>query len=134
MRFAEQAARFFESVEVIELHHARKLDAPSGTAPYTAARIAAVPEQARVPPSPAATTIAMDGARGANVEGVRVHSVRIPGMMAHQEVLFGTTGETLTICHDSFDRASFVPGVLLGVRQIANHPGLTIGLESLLGL
>jgi 4-hydroxy-tetrahydrodipicolinate reductase len=134
MRFAEQAARFFDSVEVIELHHARKLDAPSGTAFHTAARIAAAREQAHVPPGPDATTIAMDGARGANVEGVRVHSVRIPGLMAHQEVLFGTTGETLTIRHDSFDRAAFVPGVLLGVRQIAKHPGLTIGLESLLGL
>jgi len=132
MHFARQAARFFESVEVIELHHPQKADAPSGTAARTARLIA----EARkgMPPNPDATTTALDGARGADVDGIPVHSVRLAGLVAHQEVLFGTQGETLTIRHDSIDRTSFVPGVLLAVRQIARRPGLTVGLEPLLDL
>lgn len=134
MRFARQAARFFDSVEVIELHHANKVDAPSGTAYHTAELISAARAQAGVVDAPDATTVALDGARGANVGGVRVHSVRLAGLVAHQEVLFGAQGETLTIRHDSTDRSSFVPGVLLGIRQVGRRPGLTIGLESLLDL
>lgn len=132
MHFARQAARFFESVEVIELHHPHKADAPSGTAARTARLIA----EARkgLPPNPDATSTALDGARGADVDGIPVHSVRLAGLVAHQEVLFGTQGETLTIRHDSIDRTSFVPGVLLAVRQVADRPGLTIGIEPLLDL
>lgn len=132
MHFAKQAAPFFESVEVIELHHPQKADAPSGTAARTAALIA----EARkgLPPNPDATSTGLPGARGADVDGVPVHSVRLAGLVAHQEVLFGTLGETLTIRHDSIDRTSFVPGVLLAVRRVAEHPGLTIGIESLLNL
>jgi 4-hydroxy-tetrahydrodipicolinate reductase len=132
MHFAKQAAPFFESVEVIELHHPQKADAPSGTAARTAALIA----EARkgLPPNPDATSTSLPGARGADVDGVPVHSVRLAGLVAHQEVLFGTLGETLTIRHDSIDRTSFVPGVLLAVRRVAEHPGLTIGIESLLNL
>jgi 4-hydroxy-tetrahydrodipicolinate reductase len=132
MHFAKQAAPFFESVEVIELHHPHKADAPSGTATRTASLIA----QARkgLPPNPDATSTSLPGARGADVDGVPVHSVRLAGLVAHQEVLFGTLGETLTIRHDSIDRTSFVPGVLLAVRRVAEHPGLTIGIESLLNL
>jgi 4-hydroxy-tetrahydrodipicolinate reductase len=134
MRFAEQAARFFDSVEIIELHHPNKADAPSGTAYRTAGLIAAARERAGVGSSPDATTTELEGARGADVDGVRVHSVRLAGLVAHQEVLFGTQGETLTIRHDSIDRNSFAPGVLLGVREIANRPGLTVGLDPLLDL
>jgi 4-hydroxy-tetrahydrodipicolinate reductase len=132
MRFAAQAARFFDSVEVIELHHAGKVDAPSGTAVRTASLIA----QARAGrgPVPDATTSELDGARGASVDGVRVHSVRMPGLVAHQEVILGTAGETLTIRHDSLDRASFMPGVLLAVRGVRERAGLTVGLEPLLDL
>ena len=132
MCFAQKAARYFESVEVIELHHPHKADAPSGTATRTAELIA----EARkgMPPSPDATTTGLPGARGADVDGIPVHSVRLTGLVAHQEVLFGTMGETLTIRHDSLDRTSFVPGVLLAVRQIARRPGLTLGLEPLLDL
>jgi 4-hydroxy-tetrahydrodipicolinate reductase len=132
MQFARQAARFFESVEVIELHHPHKADAPSGTATRTARLIA----EARkgLPPNPDATSTSLDGARGADVDGVPVHSVRLAGLVAHQEVLFGTQGETLTIRHDSIDRTSFVPGVLLAVRRVADRPGLTIGIEPLLEL
>ncbi|OHU28730.1 4-hydroxy-tetrahydrodipicolinate reductase [Mycobacteroides chelonae] len=132
MKFAQQAARFFESVEVIELHHPNKADAPSGTAMRTARLIA----EARkgLPPSPDATSTGIEGARGADVDGVRVHAVRVAGLVAHQEVLFGTTGETLTIRHDSIDRSSFAPGVLLAVRNVAARPGLTIGIEPLLEL
>lgn len=132
MHFAKQAAPFFDSIEVIELHHPHKADAPSGTATRTAQLIA----EARkgLPPSPDATSTGLEGARGADVDGVRVHSVRLAGLIAHQEVLFGTQGETLTIRHDSLDRTSFVPGVLLGVRQVAGRPGLTIGIEPLLDL
>ncbi|WP_067847401.1 4-hydroxy-tetrahydrodipicolinate reductase [Nocardia lijiangensis] len=134
MRFAEQAARFFESVEVIELHHPNKADAPSGTAYRTAGLIAEARARAGVGRSPDATTTELEGARGADVDGVRVHSVRLAGLVAHQEVLFGTQGETLTIRHDSIDRSSFAPGVLLGVREIAGRPGLTIGLDPFLDL
>ncbi|HEX2213520.1 MAG TPA: 4-hydroxy-tetrahydrodipicolinate reductase, partial [Mycobacterium sp.] len=132
MHFAQQAARFFQSVEVIELHHPHKADAPSGTATRTARLIA----EARkgLPPNPDATSTGLDGARGADVDGVPVHSVRLAGLVAHQEVLFGTEGETLTIRHDSIDRTSFVPGVLLAVRKVAERPGLTIGIEPLLDL
>ncbi len=135
MKFAEQAARFFESVEVIELHHAGKVDAPSGTSARTAAMIAAARSAAGVGPGPDATTTELAGARGAVVDGVHVHSVRLAGLVAHQEVLLGGHGETLTIRHDSLDRASFMPGVLMAVRGIASLPsGLTVGLEGLLGL
>ncbi|MEE6176358.1 4-hydroxy-tetrahydrodipicolinate reductase [Mycobacterium sp. 050134] len=132
MQFAKQAARFFESVEVIELHHPHKADAPSGTAARTAKLIA----EARkgMPPNPDATSTGLPGARGADVDGVPVHSVRLAGLVAHQEILFGTEGETLTIRHDSLDRTSFVPGVLLAVRRIKERPGLTVGLEPLLDL
>ncbi len=132
MYFAQKAAPYFESVEVIELHHPQKADAPSGTATRTARLIA----EARkgLPPNPDATTTGLPGARGAAVDGIPVHSVRVSGLVAHQEVLFGTTGETLTIRHDSIDRTSFVPGVLLAVRAIARRPGLTIGIEPLLDL
>ncbi|MCV7202068.1 4-hydroxy-tetrahydrodipicolinate reductase [Mycolicibacterium peregrinum] len=132
MHFAQQAARYFESVEIIELHHPHKADAPSGTAARTAKLIA----EARkgMPPNPDATSTGLDGARGADVDGVPVHSVRLAGLVAHQEVLFGTQGETLTIRHDSLDRSSFVPGVLLAVRKVGERPGLTIGIEPLLDL
>jgi 4-hydroxy-tetrahydrodipicolinate reductase len=132
MHFAKQAAPFFESVEVIELHHPQKADAPSGTAGRTAALIAEARKD--LPPNPDATSTSLPGARGADVDGVPVHSVRLAGLVAHQEVLFGTMGETLTIRHDSIDRTSFVPGVLLAVRRVAECPGLTIGIESLLNL
>jgi len=132
MQFARTAARFFESAEVIELHHAGKVDAPSGTAVHTAGLIAAARGDAG--PVPDATTTELPGARGADVEGVHVHSVRLPGLVAHQEVVLGATGETLTIRHDSFDRASFMPGVVLAVRAVRDRPGLTVGLEPLLGL
>jgi 4-hydroxy-tetrahydrodipicolinate reductase len=134
MRFAAMAARFYESVEIIELHHPRKADAPSGTAARTASLIAAARAQTEMAPSPDATSSALHGARGADVDGVRVHSVRLTGLVAHQEVLLGTAGETLTIRHDTLDRSSFMPGVLLGVRAVPHHPGLMVGLEPLLDL
>ena len=134
MRFAQVAAKYYESVEIIELHHPRKADAPSGTAARTAELIAAARVAAGMAEIPDATTSERDGARGANIGGMRVHSVRLAGLVAHQEVLFGTEGETLTIRHDSLDRSSFMPGVLLGVRSIVDRPGLTIGLEALLDL
>lgn len=134
MRFAAQAARFYDSVEVIELHHPHKADAPSGTAYRTAKLIGEARTAAGVGSSPDATTEELDGARGAEVDGVRVHAVRLAGLVAHQEVLLGTQGETLTIRHDSLDRTSFAPGVLLGVREIGKRPGLTVGLEELMDL
>jgi len=134
MQFARQAARFYESVEVIELHHPGKVDAPSGTAARTARLIAAARDEAGLGQVPDATTHDPDGARGARVDGIPVHAVRLRGLVAHQEVLFGGVGEMLTIRHDSFDRVSFMPGVLEGVRQVAQHPGVTVGLEHYLGL
>ena len=135
MRFAAQAAPFFESTEVIELHHAGKADAPSGTAVRTAAMIADSRKQAGLGAPPDATTAEVAGARGATVDGIHVHSVRVAGLVAHQEVLLGGHGETLTIRHDSLDRASFMPGVLLAARQIKTLPeGLTVGLDPLLDL
>jgi 4-hydroxy-tetrahydrodipicolinate reductase len=135
MRFAAEAARFFDSAEVIELHHAGKADAPSGTALRTAALIGAARTEAGLGAPPDATASSLPGARGATVDDVHVHSVRVAGLVAHQEVLLGGTGETLTIRHDSMDRVSFMPGVLLAVRKIGTLPaGLTVGLEVLLGL
>ena len=133
-RFAREAARFFESVEIIELHHAGKADAPSGTATATVRQVAQARAAAGLGPVPDATTIDPDGARGAVVDGIHVHSVRLPGLVAHQEVLLGSPGETLTIRHDSLDRSSFMPGVLAAVRAVRSRPGLTVGLEDVLGL
>ena len=134
MSFAAQAARWFESAEVVELHHPDKVDAPSGTARHTAAAMAAARAAAGLPAMPDATSSGLAGARGADVDGVRVHSVRLRGLVAHEEILLGNPGEQLTIRHDSFDRSSFMPGVLLAVRRVAGRPGLTVGLEELLGL
>ena len=134
MRYAAEAARFFESVEIVELHHPTKADAPSGTARRTAELVAAARREAGSGPVPDATSTSLEGARGADVEGIRVHSVRARGLVAHQEVVLGGLGETLTLRHDSLDRASFTPGVLLALRQIADRPGLTVGLEHLLPL
>ena len=129
MEFAEKAARYFESAEIIELHHPAQVDAPSGTAARTAELMSAARKDAGLGAMPDATTTALDGARGALVGGIPVHSVRARGLVAHQEVLFGGLGETLTIRHDSIDRAGFMPGVILGVRKIVNTPGLTHGLD-----
>jgi 4-hydroxy-tetrahydrodipicolinate reductase len=135
MHFAQKAAPFFESVEIIELHHPNKADAPSGTAHRTAELVAAARGEAGTGPSPDATTAELTGARGADVDGVRVHAVRLSGLIAHQEVLLGGHGEVLTVRHDSMNRESFMPGVLLGVRSVAGLPDrLTVGIESLLGL
>jgi 4-hydroxy-tetrahydrodipicolinate reductase len=134
MRFAQIAAPFYPSAEVIEMHHPGKVDAPSGTATRTAELIAAARREAQTGDMPDATSQAAEGARGTLVDGVPVHSVRLAGLVAHQEVLFGTTGETLTVRHDSLLRESFMPGVLMAVRQVAQRPGLTVGLEPLLGL
>ncbi|MCW2810475.1 MAG: dapB [Friedmanniella sp.] len=134
MHFAEQAAAFYESVEIIELHHPDKADAPSGTATTTAHRIAAARAAAQLPPTPDATVQELPGARGADVDGIRVHGVRLRGLVAHQEVLFGAEGETLTLRHDSLDRVSFMPGVIAGVRAVGSRPGLTLGIESVLGI
>ncbi|MEU0528625.1 4-hydroxy-tetrahydrodipicolinate reductase [Streptomyces niveus] len=134
MKFAQAAARYFESAEVVELHHPNKADAPSGTAARTAQLIAAARAEAGSPPQPDATVTALDGARGADVDGVRVHSVRLRGLLAHQEVLLGGEGETLTIRHDSLHHSSFMPGILLGVRRVVRAPGLTFGLEHFLDL
>jgi 4-hydroxy-tetrahydrodipicolinate reductase len=132
MQFAQLAAPYFESAEIIELHHPRKADAPSGTAKRTAELIA----QARtgLPPMPDASTDVVAGARGANISGIPVHSIRLQGLVAHQEVLFGTPGESLSIRHDSYDRESFMPGVLLAIRKVSEIPGLTFSLEELIGL
>jgi 4-hydroxy-tetrahydrodipicolinate reductase len=135
MRFAREAARFFAGVEVLEMHHAGKADAPSGTAAATVAAVAAARAAANCPPLPDATVSDPDGARGAVRDGgVHVHSVRLPGLVAHQEVLLGNEGELLTIRHDSMHRSSFMPGVLTAVRAAATRPGLTVGLEALLDL
>ncbi|MFG3439730.1 4-hydroxy-tetrahydrodipicolinate reductase [Nonomuraea sp. NPDC047897] len=134
MHFAQQAARYFESVEIVELHHPNKADAPSGTARRTAELVAEARAKAGVGAMPDATSTALDGARGADVDGVRVHAVRLAGLIAHQEVLLGGAGEALTIRHDTMSRAAFTPGVLLGVRRVRELPGLTVGLEALLDL
>ena len=134
MRFAAAAAPFYESVEIVELHHPDKADAPSGTSRRTAELVAAARRQAGLGPVPDATSTGLDGARGAEVDGVHVHSVRARGLVAHQEVLLGGPGETLTIRHDSTDRTSFTPGVLAAVRAIGDRPGLTVGLEHVLDL
>jgi 4-hydroxy-tetrahydrodipicolinate reductase len=132
MEYAARAARYFDSVEIVEMHHPAKVDAPSGTALRTAEMIAAVRAEAGRGPMPDATKEEMAGARGTDVKGVRIHSIRATGLVAHQEVLLGTTGETLTIRHDTYDRKSFMPGVLLAIRSVLNRPGLTIGLGPLL--
>jgi 4-hydroxy-tetrahydrodipicolinate reductase len=134
MHFAEQAARYFESAEIIELHHPNKVDAPSGTSQATAARIAKGRAEANLGAVPDATNTGLEGARGAEVEGIHIHGVRLRGLIAHQEVMFGSVGETLTIRHDSLDRAGFMPGVLAAVRAVPALPGLTVGIDGLLGL
>lgn len=134
MAFAKQAARFFESAEVVEFHHPNKLDAPSGTAVKTAQGIARARREAGMGPMPDATEQSLEGARGTSVDGVPVHAVRMSGMVAHEEVIFGTTDQSLTIRQDSYGRESFVPGVLTGVREVAGHPGMTVGLDAYLGL
>lgn len=133
MQFAAKAAPFYPSVEIVELHHPNKADAPSGTSATTARRIAAAREAAGMGPVPDAT-VHDEGARGAVVDGVHIHSVRLMGLVAHQEVLLGAPGETLTIRHDSYDRSSFMPGVVAGIRHVIDHPGLTLEMESVLGL
>ena len=130
MEFATKAAKYFESAEIIELHHPNKVDAPSGTAARTAELMSAARKEAGLPAMPDATTTSLAGARGANVGDIPVHSVRLRGLVAHQEVLLGGIGETLSIRHDSIDRVGFMPGVLLGVRKVVTHPGLTFGLEN----
>lgn len=134
MQLAAKAAPYFESVEIVELHHPTKADAPSGTARRTAELIADARRAAGAPPVPDATSTALEGARGAEVDGIHVHALRVRGLVAHQEVLLGGIGETLTIRHDSLDRASFAPGALAALRAVPHHPGLTIGLEDALGL
>ncbi|MGW1463970.1 4-hydroxy-tetrahydrodipicolinate reductase [Streptomyces sp. NPDC002308] len=134
MKFAQAAAPWFESVEVIELHHPNKADAPSGTATRTAQLIAAARAEARLAPQPDATATGLEGARGADVDGVPVHSVRLRGLLAHQEVLLGGEGETFTLRHDSLHHSSFMPGILLGTRRVVTTPGLTFGLEHFLDL
>lgn len=130
MEFAAKAAKYFESAEIIELHHPNKVDAPSGTAARTAELMSAARKEAGLPVMPDATTSSLAGARGATVGDIPVHSVRVRGLVAHQEVLLGGIGETLSIRHDSIDRVGFMPGVLLGVRKVVTHPGLTFGLEN----
>ena len=129
MEFATKAAKYFESAEIIELHHPAKVDAPSGTAARTAELMTAARKEVGLGAMPDATTTSLDGARGAVVGDIPVHSVRARGLVAHQEVLFGGLGETLTIRHDSIDRAGFMPGVILGVRKVISNPGLTHGLD-----
>lgn len=134
MHFSAIAARFYPSVEIVELHHPNKADAPSGTAATTARKISAARAEAGLGEVPDATTIDPDGARGAQVDGIHVHSVRLPGLFAHQEVVFGGPGEMLTIRDDGFQRSSYMPGVLRAVEHVAQTPGLTLGIEGLLGL
>lgn len=134
MRFAAVAAPHFESVEIVELHHPTKADAPSGTARRTAELVAVARREAGLGPVPDATTQELPGARGAVVDGIHVHGLRIRGLVAHQEVVLGGQGETLTIRHDSLDRAGFVPGVIAGIKGVQESPGLTVGLESFLEL
>ena len=130
MQFSQKAAQYFESVEIIELHHANKVDAPSGTAIRTAELITDARKQSKKSEMPDASKTIIPGARGAKVGDVPIHSIRSHGYVAHQEVIFGDSGETLSIRHDSINRAGFMPGVLIGVRNVAKHPGLTVGLEN----
>ncbi|MFZ9294436.1 MAG: 4-hydroxy-tetrahydrodipicolinate reductase [Candidatus Nanopelagicaceae bacterium] len=134
MQFAKSAAKYFESAEIIELHHPEKIDAPSGTASRTAELINQARREANLGKMPDATAKSLDGARGAKIGDVPIHSVRLRGLVAHQEVLFGDKGELLTIRHDSLDRSGFMPGVLVGVREVSSNPGLTVGLENYLKL
>ncbi|GAA1716109.1 4-hydroxy-tetrahydrodipicolinate reductase [Propioniferax innocua] len=134
MELSKRAARYYESVEIIEMHHPHKADAPSGTATTTAHKIAEAREEAGLGAVPDATEHEVPGARGATIEGIHVHGVRMAGMVAHQQVMFGTAGETLTLRHDSYDRAAYMPGVLTAVREVSSHPGLTLGIETLLDL
>ena len=134
MQFAAKAAPYFESVEIVELHHPTKADAPSGTAARTAELIAAARQAAGTPAAPDATTVALDGARGASVDGIPVHSLRVRGLVAHQEVILGSVGETLTIRHDSMDRSGFAPGAIAGIQGVRTLQGLTVGLEHVLDL
>ena len=134
MEFAAKAAKYFESAEIIELHHPNKVDAPSGTAARTAELMGDARKSAGLPVMPDATATALDGARGSQVAGIHIHSIRARGLVAHQEVIFGAQGETLTIRHDSLDRSGFMPGVLVAVREVGRHPGLTDGLEHFLNL
>ncbi len=134
MQFASQASKYFESVEIVELHHPAKVDAPSGTAARTAELITQARRSVNKEAMPDATTSALDGARGAKIGDVPVHSLRLRGLVAHQEVILGDLGETLTIRHDSIDRTGFMPGVLLGVRKVGSTPGLTFGLEHFMDL
>jgi 4-hydroxy-tetrahydrodipicolinate reductase len=129
MRFAELAAPYFETAEILELHHDQKIDAPSGTAALTAKRIAAASSEWGDDPT---TKVVAAGARGATIDGITIHSIRLRGLVAHQEVLFGTAGQSLSIRHDSYDRSSFMPGVLLAAKRVASRPGLTVGLDALL--
>lgn len=134
MELSKRAARYYESVEIIEMHHPNKADAPSGTATTTAHKIAEAREEAGLGAVPDATEHEVPGARGATIDGIHVHGVRMAGMVAHQQVMFGTLGETLTLRHDSYDRAAYMPGVLTAVREVPSHPGLTLGIETLLDL
>ncbi|MEI7797853.1 MAG: 4-hydroxy-tetrahydrodipicolinate reductase [Actinomycetes bacterium] len=134
MQFAAKAAKYFESAEIIELHHPNKIDAPSGTATRTAELMGDARKSAGLPVMPDATATSLDGARGSQVAGIHIHSIRARGLVAHQEVIFGAQGETLTIRHDSLDRSGFMPGVLVAVREVGRHPGLTYGLEHFLNL
>lgn len=134
MEFSKQAAKYFESVEIVELHHPDKVDAPSGTSARTAELIGQARAQAGIKPAPDATKNPETGARGAEVNGIPIHSLRIRGLVAHQEVIFGGLGDTLTIRHDSLDRVGYMPGVLLGIRNIKSHPGINLGLELFLSL
>ncbi|MGA0112993.1 MAG: 4-hydroxy-tetrahydrodipicolinate reductase, partial [Candidatus Nanopelagicaceae bacterium] len=134
MQFAAKAARYFESVEIIELHHPEKADAPSGTASRTAELISEQRKAAKLPALPDKTSTSLPGARGAKIGDIPIHSIRLRGLVAHQEVLLGVQGETLSIRHDSIDRSGFMPGVILAVREIGKHPGLTFGLEHLMVL
>ena len=134
MQFAAKAAKYFESAEIIELHHPNKIYAPSGTAARTAELMGDARKSAGLPVMPDATATSLDGARGSQVAGIHIHSIRARGLVAHQEVIFGAQGETLTIRHDSLDRSGFMPGVLVAVREVGRHPGLTYGLEHFLNL
>lgn len=132
MRFAEEAAKYYESAEIVEIHHPSKKDAPSGTSQSTAKIIATARAKHNLPPQPDSTSTEIAGARGANVSDIKIHALRVEGAIAHQETIFGSKGELLTIRHDSFDRESFMPGVILAVKNVAKTPGLTLGINDLI--